>query len=177
MEELVWRGSGLMQRLTQSSSKEPSSCPSQSWGWLSASSSPEGFASEVSAAVRTVPSHMLMPQLAPRTVPGMTEASAGMSQGRVDDAQHRSSKGAECPQKIGMARTCCRGESGCKDVSPAEPLLLITSTTQSLAVQPRNPSNGSIILQCPPNQASASRQKGHYVGKCGKNQMEILLRK
>eukprot|EP00076_Gallus_gallus_P006916 XP_001234822.3 cleavage and polyadenylation specificity factor subunit 4 isoform X1 [Gallus gallus] len=85
-------------------------------------------------------------------------------------------KGAECPQKPGPA---ARGESGCEDVLPAEPLLQVTSTTLSLAVQPRNPGNGPPILQCPPEPGICfkCRQKGHYVGKCGKNQMEILLRK
>lgn len=56
-------------------------------------------------------------------------------------------QGAECPQKLGPA---ARGESGCEDVLPAEPLLQVTSTALSLAVQPRNPGNGPPILQCPP---------------------------
>ncbi|XP_021270564.1 LOW QUALITY PROTEIN: cleavage and polyadenylation specificity factor subunit 4-like [Numida meleagris] len=88
-------------------------------------------------------------------------------------------KGAECPQKPGVAGSTARRESGCKDVSPAGPLLLVTSTTQSLAVQPRDPRNDPPILQCPPEPGICfkCRQKGHYVGKCGKNQMEILLRK
>lgn len=58
-------------------------------------------------------------------------------------------------------------------MSPAEPQLLVTSTTQSLAVQPRNPSNGSIILQCPPEPGICFEVGDAGVGRFGNNDLSL----
>lgn len=52
---------------------------------------------------------------------------------------------------------------------PAEPLLQVTSTTLSLAVQPRNPGNGPPILQCPPEPGICFKVGDVGVGRLGNN--------
>ncbi|NXK54006.1 CPSF4 factor, partial [Chauna torquata] len=90
-----------------------------------------------------------------------------------------SPQGAECPWKLARPAPAASRESGCKDVPPAEPPLLVTSATQHVAAQPRDTSSGLPSPQCllEPGTCFKCGQKGQYAGKCGKNQLEILLGK
>ncbi|XP_047920433.2 putative cleavage and polyadenylation specificity factor subunit 4-like protein isoform X1 [Anser cygnoides] len=83
-----------------------------------------------------------------------------------------SPQGAECPRELAWRAPAAGRESSPEDAPPAEPPLLA-------AAQPGATSSVPPSLQwlLEPGTCFKCGQKGHYAGKCRKNELEILLGK
>uniref|UniRef100_A0A8B9C048 Cleavage and polyadenylation specificity factor subunit 4 n=1 Tax=Anser brachyrhynchus TaxID=132585 RepID=A0A8B9C048_9AVES len=98
-----------------------------------------------------------------------THLKAGLTTRSADPA-----KGAECPRELAWPAPAAGRESSPEDVPPAEPPLPAAGAAQPGATSSVPPSLQWLLE---PGTCFKCGQKGHYAGKCRKNQLEILLGK
>lgn len=98
-----------------------------------------------------------------------THLKAGLTTRSADPA-----KGAECPRELAWPAPAAGRESSPEDAPPAEPPLPAAGAAQPGATSSVPPSLQWLLE---PGTCFKCGQKGHYAGKCRKNQLEILLGK